>query len=106
MGNKNFLQDEQGSKSSGRLSWWLAFPWIVILITFDVVGIATITPVAYGFLGTLILFLGSWIAGPRMAQYVLPQIGKIADSLAQGKLDSSFPDRFKDDERGVPVDDE
>ena len=61
---------------------------------------------AYVLLGSLVIGLLAWAAGPRTAQYLAPQIGAVASGIAQAVksprrpdlLDSS-PDFKEHDER-------
>lgn len=74
--------DERGTPSSARVLLWL-----VVLFSFGVIawhlGGASPDNAVWQFLTTLVLVLASWAAGPRLAQYIMPQAGAIVGSMAQ-----------------------
>jgi hypothetical protein len=43
----------------------------------------------------------SWAAGPRIAEYLAPQLGAVVQGLASAVRDSRLPSKH-DDERGDP----
>jgi hypothetical protein len=96
----DLIRDEQGNLSTARLAFWLVVPFDLIAVWFDAASVTfNMPPVGYGLLGTLTTIIGAWAAGPRMAQYLLPQLGTIVQNLANGKGDTRLPNVFKDDER-------
>jgi len=99
---QNCIKDENGKVSSARLAFWIFFTWMLVVVSLHIVGIVIIAPVIYGLMSTAFLFLGSWLAGPRIAQHILPQVGSVVNALSQGKLVDRQPDRFTDDESGAP----
>lgn len=68
------LSDEQSKKSTARLAFWVVLLADLAAIAIDII----LTPVSAGSLAlltTLTVFTTSWAAGPRIAQYLAPQIG-------------------------------
>ena len=52
-----------------------------ILILFDIVLWGDVSNAVYALLGTVFTGLLAWSAGPRIAQYLLPQIGAVAQGI-------------------------
>jgi len=103
---KQILLDEKGKLSAARLLLVCCLIFTGILIAFDSILWATVPNAAYALLGTIFTGLLMWAAGPRIAQYLEPQIGAVVSgigaSLAREPkrpdvLDSS--PGFRDDER-------
>jgi len=94
--------DEQEKPSLARVLFTFTLLVTLVLIVADALSATFIVPAAgYTLLGTLTIGLLSWAGGPRIAQYLGPQLGGIAKGLA------SIPDRLRrtdsvrdDDERG------
>ena len=82
----NAVKDEQGAWSSARIGMWtnLAFMYVYILSpgTPSAVVMSALTSIELGFMG--------WAAGPRIAQYLLPQIGAVAQGI--GLARPPYPD--------------
>lgn len=77
-----FLQDETGGKSSGRLSFWVTLAVTLSLIVADAVSLAVDVPQpAYALLGGLLTGQLCWVAGPRVAQYIAPAISGISAAI-------------------------
>jgi hypothetical protein len=76
------IRDENGKPSTSRVAFW-----IVLLTTLGIILIcpARIPQAAYSLLGGTIIALASWAAGPRIAQYIGPQIGAAAGAIGQAK---------------------
>lgn len=91
----SLLRDEQGSWSSARCSFWISLLVTLALIVVDALTGASVPNAAYSLLGTIVVATASWAAGPRIAQYLAPQLGAIAKGIG----DSRIPDIRKDDER-------
>lgn len=80
MAKVGFLRDEQGNLSSGRLAFWIAFTWTVVFVSLHICGIIVIPDLAYKIMTVIFTVLGSWTAGPRLAQYIMPNVGSIFNS--------------------------
>ena len=98
------LKDERGSFSAARtfLFGSLVFTGTIIVLDSLMLGVPEI---AYTLLGSLNVGLLAWAGGPRVAQYLAPQIGSVAAGIAKAvreprrpKLLDSDP-AFRDDER-------
>jgi hypothetical protein len=80
------LKDETGSWSSARCSFWLALLSTLVLVTWD--GASThfsVPEPGYTVLGAILTITGIWAVGPRIAQYLGPQLGAIAGAIGQSK---------------------
>lgn len=95
------LKDEQGSWSSARCSFWLTLLFTLLLIALDAFTRTDVVPDAYALLGTIVTFCAVWASGPRMAQYLAPQIGAAVKGIAEaGKARLKGTDNARtDDER-------
>ena len=99
------VRDEQGSLSAARVFLAASLIFTGIIIVLD----ATIWYVpepAYSLLGGLTVGLVAWAGGPRVAQYLAPQIGSVAAGIAKAvkgpqrpKLLDNSPD-FKENDEG------
>ena len=77
------LQDEQGHSSTARVAFWITLLVTLTLCVLDAIRSDVTVPVAaYSLLGTTLIALASWAAGPRFAQYFGPQLGGIAQGIA------------------------
>ena len=76
------LKDERGSFSAARtfLFGSLVFTGTIIVLDSLMLGVPEI---AYTLLGSLNIGLVAWAGGPRVAQYLAPQIGAVASGIAQ-----------------------
>lgn len=92
------FRDEQGNRSAARvfLAAGLAFTGYTVLV--DVHTRADVSPDIYVLITALVVPLIVWAAGPRIAQYLGPQVagivGKVSEA-AKARLDN----RKTDDER-------
>lgn len=101
------LADETGKRSLARVLLIVSLVITFVLVILDSILIGDVpvldVPVpAYALLGTIFTGLLAWTAGPRIAQYVGPQMGAIASGLAKSvKRDrtAGVDDSRKDDER-------
>jgi hypothetical protein len=84
----SMLRDERNKVSSGRALLWL---WSLVSLYMVVTHHATLDNVTYAFLSTIEMALIGWNAGPRIAQYIFPNLGASAKVLAEAK--SRFPAR-------------
>ncbi len=92
------LRDERGDLSTARCAFWLLLVWSLVLVTLTGLGVMSLSSAAYTFLGTAIVAVVSWAAGPRVAQYLGPQLGAVAQALSRARSDRE-PNLWKDDER-------
>jgi len=90
---KQLLADEKGKLSAARtfLAVCLSFTGFIILM--DSIFWGDVPNAAYALLGTIFTGLLAWAAGPRIAQYLLPQIGAVAQGIgASLKKEPRRPD--------------
>jgi hypothetical protein len=100
------LADEKGKLSAARVLLVLSLAFTAAIITVDSLLWAEVPNAAYALLGTIFTGLLAWTAGPRIAQYILPQIGAIASGIGASltreprrpKLLDNDP-AFRDDEK-------
>jgi hypothetical protein len=103
---RQILADEKGTLSAARVLLSASLAFTAAIIVFDSLLWATVPNAAYALLGTIFTGLLAWTAGPRIAQYILPQIGAIASGIgasitrepSRPKLLDNDPG-FSDDER-------
>ena len=75
------LSDERGNPSAARVLLVGEMLYTGILILFDIVLWGDVSNAVYALLGTVFTGLLAWSAGPRIAQYLLPQIGAVAQGI-------------------------
>ena len=107
MAIREILKDERGSLSAARIFLFVSLVFTGAIIVADSLLWATVPNAAYALMGTLGTGLLAWAAGPRIAQYILPQIGAVTSGIGAALvrkprrpdlLDSS-PDFKEHDER-------
>tara|TARA_R100000808_G_C2131563_1_gene140669 strand:- start:217 stop:531 length:315 start_codon:yes stop_codon:yes gene_type:complete len=79
---KEILKDEKGNMSAARTFLLSSLLFTGVLIVLDST-VWEVPEVAYTLLGSLSVGLLSWCGGPRVAQYVAPQIGAVASGIAK-----------------------
>ena len=93
---KEILRDEQGNLSAARFLLTSSMLFIGILIILD----STLWDVpepAYVLLGSWGIGLLAWAGGPRVAQYLAPQVGAVASGIAQAAKRLRRPDMLDND---------
>ena len=79
----SLFTDERGNVSSARVSFWVALLFTLLLIALDsTVPWVDVPGAAYALLGSICTGVLAWAAGPRIAQYVGPQIAGVAAGIA------------------------
>jgi len=78
---RQLLSDEKGKLSAARALLVGSLLFTGALILFDIVLWGNVSNAIYALLGTVFTGLLAWAAGPRIAQYLLPQIGAVAQAL-------------------------
>jgi hypothetical protein len=76
------LKDERGSFSAARTFLFGSLVFTGTIIVLDSIMLA-VPEIAYTLLGSLNVGLVAWAGGPRVAQYLAPQIGAVASGIAQ-----------------------
>lgn len=103
---RQILADEKGKLSAARVLLVATLGFTAVIIIIDSLLWATVPNAAYALLGTIFTGLLAWTAGPRIAQYILPQIGAVTSGIGAALtreprrpelLDNS--PSFRDDER-------
>ena len=94
---KQLLADEKGKLSAARtfLAVCLAFTGFIIVI--DALFWGEVPNAAYALLGTIFTGLLAWTAGPRIAQYLGPQIGAVAKGIGDAVKQPRRPDLLDND---------
>jgi hypothetical protein len=76
------LKDERGSWSAARTFLFGSLVFTGALIVLDSMMLA-VPEVVYTLLGSFNMGLVAWAGGPRVAQYLAPQVGAMASGIAQ-----------------------
>jgi len=93
---KEILTDERGSLSAARVLLTASMVFIAVIIVLD----STIWDVpepAYVLLGSWGIGLLAWAGGPRVAQYLAPQVGAVASGIAQAAKRLRRPELLDND---------
>ena len=85
---KEILCDERGKLSAARVLLLGCLIFTGVLILFDSALWGDVSNAVYALLGTVFTGLLAWSAGPRIAQYILPQIGAIAQGIGASVIKS------------------
>ncbi len=88
---RNVLQDEQGNWSSARCLLWLVVVYTLVELHLVAHQGLRVDNAAYGLLGGLLTGLLAWAGGPRIAQYLGPQVGAVVQALGQAARDPRPP---------------
>ena len=87
------LSDEKGKLSAARTLLVASLVFTGLIIIADALLWADVSNAAYALLGTIFTGLLAWTAGPRIAQYLGPQIGAVAQGIgASLKSEPRRPD--------------
>ena len=100
------LEDEGRDLSAARCGMWVTVALVLMIVTIDTVltivnAPARIPNTVYGLMGTMFVSFASWAAGPRIAEYLAPQLGAAVQGLSGAARDARLPSKT-DDERGTP----
>jgi len=76
------LKDERGSLSAARTFLFGCLVFTGSIIVLDSL-LLEVPEIAYTLLGSLNVGLLAWAGGPRVAQYLAPQIGAVAAGIAK-----------------------
>lgn len=79
---RTLIADEQGNLSSARCLLWLTTTVALRVIYLDATEWADPSAAAYALLTTMILAFTAWAGGPRLAQYLLPQLGAAVQAVS------------------------
>jgi len=93
---KEILTDERGNLSAARVLLTASMVFIAVIIILD----STIWDVpepAYVLLGSWGIGLLAWAGGPRVAQYLAPQVGAVASGIAQAAKRLRRPELLDND---------
>lgn len=101
------VEDEKKKLSAARCGLWVTVVLAIATVACDVwltfgAGKARIPNTVYSLEGTMFTAFATWAAGPRIAQYIGPQIGSVASGIASAVRDARLPSIRTDDERGDP----
>tara|TARA_R110001583_G_scaffold1377_1_gene11202 strand:- start:95 stop:412 length:318 start_codon:yes stop_codon:yes gene_type:complete len=88
---KGLLVDERGTVSAARTFLLGVLLFTGTIIVLDAI-ILVVPEIAYTLLGSLNVGLLAWAGGPRVAQYLAPQIGAVASGIAQAVKSPKRPD--------------
>lgn len=84
------LKDERGSFSAARTFLFGSLVFTGTIIALDSMVLA-VPEIAYTLLGSLNVGLVAWAGGPRVAQYLAPQIGSVAAGIAKAVREPQRP---------------
>jgi len=105
---EQLIEDEKKKLSASRVGLWITVTLTIVTIAIDVyltlhAAKAFIPNTVYALEGTMFTAFATWAAGPRIAQYLGPQVGQVATGIAAAARDALLPNNRKDDERGDPT---
>ena len=96
MAIKEILTDERGTLSAARVLLTASMVFIAVIIVLDSTFWDVPEP-AYVLLGSWGIGLLAWAGGPRVAQYLAPQVGAVASGIAQAAKRLRRPDMLDND---------
>lgn len=96
-----FFHDERGSRSMARALLVIELVYLWVAGGLEAAGLLEGSGPFWALHGSLVIALVAWTAGPRMAQYLGPQVAGVASGIAsslRARLEGT-DDHHKDDER-------
>lgn len=89
---RQLVTDETRKTSSARLGLWITVGMALITVGVDIAltlgsSASHIPNTVYALEGTMFTVFAAWAAGPRIAQYIGPQLGAIAQGIGQSSGD-------------------
>ena len=93
---KEILTDERGTLSAARVLLTASMVFIAVIIVLDST-IWNVPDPAYVLLGSWGIGLLAWAGGPRVAQYLAPQVGAVASGIAQAAKRLRRPELLDND---------
>ena len=84
------LSDEKGSLSAARTFLCASLIFTAVLIVLDST-VWEVPGAAYTLLGSLGVGLLAWAGGPRVSQYLAPQVGAVASGIAKSIKEPKRP---------------
>jgi hypothetical protein len=87
---REMLSDEKGNLSAARTFLCAALIFMGVLIVLDST-IWEVPGTAYTLLGSLGVGLLAWAGGPRVSQYLAPQVGAVASGIAKSIKEPKRP---------------
>jgi len=99
----DLVKDEKGALSSARCGLWVTVALALATVAVDVwltfhAAKAFIPNAVYALEGTMFTVFASWAAGPRIAQYIGPVIGQVAQGIgASSRAKPPFPGMDQDE---------
>src|SRR5262245_5144959 len=99
------FSDERGKISAARTGLWITVGCALATIGCDVYmtwlgGKSAIPNAAYSLEGTMFTAFAAWAGGPRIAQYLGPQVGQVALGIAAANRDVRLPSKTDDERAG------
>lgn len=100
------IEDEKHKLSAARVGLWITVGLALATVGVDIhltmiAALAHIPNTVYALEGTMFTAFAAWAGGPRIAQYLGPQIGAVATGIAAAIRDARLPSK-QDDERADP----
>lgn len=95
---KGFFSDESGNRSMARVLLFSTSILGALLVMVDTFTSRSVPVAAYETFGLVFPWLLVWAAGPRMVQYLAPQLGATVSAITGGltKLGEKFGGRSQD----------
>lgn len=78
------LRDETGKHSMARIVLAVVLAWLLVVLTLDALGRASLAERAYGLLEVLLTALVAWAAGPRVVAYAGDGARKLLERFRGG----------------------
>lgn len=89
---RELISDEHSHLSTARVGLWTTMALALVTVAVDVwltvhASRLTIPNPVYALEGTMFTAFAAWAAGPRIAQYIGPQLGAIAQGIGAANRD-------------------
>lgn len=94
---RDLVLDERHHLSSARIGVWVTVLFVAVTGGVDIYLTVTgahfrIPNAVYSTFGTMFMAFASWAGGPRIAQWIGPQIGQVAQGIGAANRDQPpFP---------------
>lgn len=96
----SLFRDERGKVSLARVLLFVVVIYTLGLVAADSFIALGVGGAVWSMLSGMVVVFVGWAAGPRLAQYLFPQLAAFVSSIGSGKGSRSEPNLYRDDERG------
>jgi hypothetical protein len=96
----SLFRDERNKVSLARVLLFIVVLYTLALAGADSIFGFGVGAAVWSMLSGMTLMFTGWAAGPRIAQYLFPQLSAFVSGIGAAKASRAEPNLYRDDERG------